>query len=88
MGERRLPRRWGTGRTQAQTAEAFRDEWFVGGDLISIDGDGYVTHRGRADDAIKVKGKWLSPQEVESCLLEHERSRSARWWPSRTTTAF
>jgi benzoate-CoA ligase family protein len=55
-----------------QTAEAFRGEWFVGGDLISIDGDGYVTHRGRADDAIKVKGKWLNPQEVESCLLEHE----------------
>ena len=54
-----------------QTAEAFRGEWFVGGDLISIDRDGYVTHRGRADDAIKVKGKWLSPQEVESCLLEH-----------------
>jgi benzoate-CoA ligase family protein len=55
----------------AQTAEAFRGEWFVGGDLISIDFDGYVTHRGRADDAIKVKGKWLRPQEVESCLLEH-----------------
>ena len=54
-----------------QTAESFRDGWFVGGDLISIDQDGYVTHRGRADDAIKVKGKWLSPQEVESCLLEH-----------------
>ena len=55
----------------AQTAEAFRGEWFVGGDLISIDLDGYVSHRGRADDAIKVKGKWLRPQEVESCLLEH-----------------
>ncbi|MGH8928565.1 MAG: benzoate-CoA ligase family protein [Acidimicrobiia bacterium] len=56
----------------AQTAEAFRGEWFVGGDLISIDRHGYVTHRGRADDAIKVKGKWLRPQEVESVLLEHE----------------
>lgn len=55
-----------------QTADAFRGEWFVGGDLISIDSDGYVTHRGRADDAIKVKGQWLSPQEVESCLLEHD----------------
>ena len=53
------------------TAGAFRADWFVGGDLISIDEDGYVTHQGRADDAIKVKGKWLSPQEVESCLLEH-----------------
>ena len=42
-----------------------------GGDLVSIDEDGYVTHRGRADDAIKVKGKWFRPQEVESTLLDH-----------------
>ena len=54
-----------------QTADAFRDGWFVSSDLISIDADGYVTHRGRADDAIKVKGKWFRPQELESCLLEH-----------------
>ena len=53
------------------TAEAFRGEWFAGGDLVSIDGDGYVTHRGRADDAIKVKGRWFRPQEVESALLDH-----------------
>ncbi len=54
-----------------QTAEAFRGRWFVGGDLVSIDEAGYVTHRGRADDAIKVKGKWFRPQEVESILLDH-----------------
>jgi acyl-coenzyme A synthetase/AMP-(fatty) acid ligase len=54
-----------------QTALAFRDGWFVGGDLVSIDRDGYVTHRGRGDDAIKVKGKWFRPQEVESALLDH-----------------
>ncbi len=54
-----------------KTEEAFREEWFVGGDLVSIDADGYVTHRGRADDAIKVKGKWFRPQEVESTLLDH-----------------
>lgn len=54
-----------------RTEEAFRGEWFVGGDLISIDEEGYVTHRGRGDDAIKVKGKWFRPQEVESVLLDH-----------------
>ncbi|MEX2133510.1 MAG: benzoate-CoA ligase family protein [Acidimicrobiia bacterium] len=57
------------------TAEAFRGEWFVGGDLVSIDEAGYVTHRGRADDAIKIKGKWFRPQEVESVLLENEAVR-------------
>ncbi len=59
----------------ARTADAFRDDWFVGGDLVSIDEEGYVTHRGRADDAIKVKGKWFRPQEVESVLLGHEDVR-------------
>jgi acyl-coenzyme A synthetase/AMP-(fatty) acid ligase len=54
-----------------RSADAFRGEWFVGGDLVSISEDGYVTHRGRADDAIKIKGKWFRPQEVESRLLEH-----------------
>jgi benzoate-CoA ligase family protein len=54
-----------------QTQAAFHDGWFVGGDLVSIDRAGYVTHRGRVDDAIKVKGQWLRPQEVESALLEH-----------------
>jgi len=53
------------------TAEAFRGDWFAGGDLVSIDEEGYVTHRGRADDAIKVKGRWFRPQEVESTLLDH-----------------
>ncbi|MFV1960922.1 MAG: benzoate-CoA ligase family protein [Acidimicrobiia bacterium] len=55
----------------AKTEDAFRGDWFVGGDLVSIDEDGYVTHRGRADDAIKVKGKWFRSQEVESTLLDH-----------------
>ncbi|MGH8923434.1 MAG: benzoate-CoA ligase family protein [Acidimicrobiia bacterium] len=59
------------------TASVFRDGWVITGDLISIDTDGYVSHRGRADDALKVKGKWLRPQEVESCLLEHPAVREA-----------
>jgi benzoate-CoA ligase family protein len=59
------------------TAASFVDGWFVGGDLVSIDEDGYVTHRGRADDAIKVKGKWFRPQEVESVLLDHDAVKEA-----------
>ena len=64
-------RAWGYWQNLERTQAAFRGEWFVGGDLASLDEDGYLTHRGRADDAVKVKGKWLNPQEVESCLLEH-----------------
>ncbi len=54
-----------------KTQEALRGEWFVGGDLVSRDADGYVTYCGRSDDVLKVGGKWLVPGEVESCLLRH-----------------
>lgn len=54
-----------------KTQEALRGEWFVGGDLVCRDDDGYVTYCGRSDDVLKVGGKWLVPGEVESCLLRH-----------------
>ena len=59
------------------TADTFRGEWVVAGDLVSRDSDGYVTHHGRADDAVKIKGKWFSPAELEGCLLEHPAVREA-----------
>ena len=58
-------------RDLSKTATAFQGEWFVGGDLVSRDIDGYVTYCGRGDDVLKVGGKWLAPQEVESCLMKH-----------------
>ncbi len=54
-----------------KTVEAFRGEWFVGGDLVSRDEEGFITYCGRSDDVMKVAGKWLAPQEVESCLQRH-----------------
>jgi benzoate-CoA ligase len=36
-----------------------------------MDDDGYVTYCGRGDEMLKVSGKWLAPQEVEGCLLQH-----------------
>lgn len=60
-----------------KTQAAFRGEWYVSGDLISRDPDGFITYHGRADDMLKVTGKWLSPQEVEGCLLRHPAVREA-----------
>ncbi|MDP3911262.1 MAG: benzoate-CoA ligase family protein [Gemmatimonadales bacterium] len=54
-----------------RTQAAFRGEWYVSGDLVRRDRDGYFTYCGRADELLKVGGKWLAPQEVESCLLQH-----------------
>jgi len=54
-----------------KTAWGFRGEWYVSGDLIAIAEDGTVTYHGRGDEMLKVSGKWLAPQEVEGCLLQH-----------------
>ena len=54
-----------------KTMQGFRGEWYVSGDLIRKDADGYVTYCGRGDEMLKVSGKWLAPQEVEGCLLMH-----------------
>ncbi len=62
-------------RNAGRNHEAFQGEWFVGGDLISRDADGYISYCGRGDDVLKVGGKWLAPQEVESCLMRHPAVR-------------
>lgn len=48
--------------------EVYRGEWFIGGDLASIDSDGYLTHLGRANDIMNAFGYRVSPQEVEAQL--------------------
>ena len=68
-----------------KTAAAFQDGWFVSGDMISIDAEGYVTYGGRADDMLKVSGKWLSPKELENCLLEHDGVREVAVVGVKTT---
>lgn len=54
-----------------EEAEVLRGDWFVGGDLASMDADGYVTHHGRANDLMKAMGYRVSPLEVEAVLGEH-----------------
>ena len=70
---------WVRGRSRAigywqqmdKTAAGFRGEWYVTGDLVVRDDEGYFTHCGRADEMLKVSGRWVAPQEVEGCLLQH-----------------
>jgi len=54
-----------------KSQSCFRGEWVVSGDLVRRDADGYYTYGGRADELLKVSGKWLSATEVEGCLLLH-----------------
>ena len=54
-----------------KTARAFRGPWYVSEDMLRRDAEGYFYYEGRADDMLKVSGKWLSPKEVENCILGH-----------------
>jgi acyl-coenzyme A synthetase/AMP-(fatty) acid ligase len=54
-----------------EEAQVFRGDWFVGGDIATMDADGYVTHRGRANDLMKALGYRVAPLEVETVLLQH-----------------
>jgi len=58
-----------------ETARAFRGEWYVTGDMLRRNADGTFTYCGRADDMLKVSGKWLAPGELENCLLTHPAVR-------------
>jgi benzoate-CoA ligase len=55
----------------ARTKAAFVGEWYRTGDRYRLDADGYYHFEGRADDLLRVGANWVSPHEVEACLLEH-----------------
>ncbi len=51
--------------------ETFHGHWCMSSDLFRQDEEGYFYFAGRADDLMKVSGLWVSPLEVEDCLLRH-----------------
>ncbi len=53
------------------TADKFRGDWLLTGDLAAIDADGYLWYRGRADDMFKAAGYRIGPSEIENCLVKH-----------------
>ena len=54
-----------------RTRRTFQGEWLRTGDRYIRDPDGYYWYQGRIEDVFKVSGQWVSPLEVESCLLSH-----------------
>lgn len=54
-----------------RTRRTFQGEWLRTGDRYIRDADGYYWYQGRLDDVFKVSGQWVSPLEIESCLLSH-----------------
>lgn len=53
--------------------QVLRGDWVVTGDHVRRDEQGYFWYEGRSDDMLKVGGIFVSPFEVENCLLQHPR---------------
>jgi acetyl-CoA synthetase len=51
--------------------KCFAGGWYLTGDLVRRDADGYFWFVARGDDVIKSAGHLIGPFEVESVLLEH-----------------
>lgn len=49
----------------------FHGHWCRTGDLFRRDASGALWFAGRDDDLFKVSGIWVSPIEVETCLMTH-----------------
>lgn len=54
------------------TQKHFRGEWFLPGDLVRRDADGYIWHCGRPGDILKIRGAIrVSAKEVEAVYRSH-----------------
>jgi benzoate-CoA ligase family protein len=54
-----------------KTKDTVMGRWVATGDTYYQDADGYYWYAGRADDMLRVSGRWVSPAEVEGVLIEH-----------------
>jgi len=54
-----------------KTAESFKNGWFLSGDVLYQDEEGYYWFSGRNDDLIKASGYRISPFEVESAIISY-----------------
>lgn len=59
-----------TGYWQAPTP-SFRGKWYLTGDIMQMDEDGYLYFSGRNDDIITSSGYRIGPADVENVLIEH-----------------
>jgi benzoate-CoA ligase family protein len=60
-----------------KTCEIFIGEWVNTGDLFRCDSDGFYWFVGRSGDVLKVGGIFVSPVQIENCLLSHPGVKEA-----------
>ncbi len=64
-------------RMRDRSRETFWGDSVRGSDKFYVDDDGYFWFCGRGDDMLKCSGVYVSPVEVENCLLGHEAVHEA-----------
>ena len=64
-------------RDKAATHERLRDGWLYTGDLASIDSEGWMFHRGRADALVKIAGFRVHPGDLEEFAVRRLSARQA-----------
>ena len=58
-----------------KSKQTFAGDWCTTGDQFLRDERGYYWYCGRTDEMLKVSGIYVSPTEIENCLLEHPAVR-------------
>lgn len=58
-------------RQHEKTKRCMQGEWFATGDKYHVTDDGFYVYEGRVDDMFKVGGLWVSPADMEDCLMRH-----------------
>lgn len=76
LGELALKTGWpsmlrGIWRDEERYGDYFLNGWFLTGDMVIKDEDGYYYHQGRNDDLIKIEQKFLGPYEIEQVIRLH-----------------
>ena len=54
-----------------------KDGWFRTGDVVTIDGEGFVRITDRSKDLIKSGGEWISSVDLENALMGHPAVKEA-----------
>ena len=56
---------------EALTDARYMGDWFLTGDMASVDEDGYYWFVGRSDDIFRAGSHRISPIDIEDCLKQH-----------------
>ncbi len=55
-----------------RSKETFKDGWLYTGDVVTVDGEGFLKIVDRTKDIIKSGGEWISSVDLENALMAHE----------------